>query len=59
MLIEGESHIELGREFQALAAVRGKLRSAMARVDLVTGTTKVEVSVDGIQFNVLYTSSRK
>ena len=45
MFTEGESRIDLGREFQALAAITGKLRSAMARYDLVTGTTNVDVSM--------------
>ena len=45
MFTEGESRIDWGREFQALAAITGKLRSAMARYDLVTGTTNVDVSM--------------
>ena len=44
MFTEGESRIDWGREFQALAAITGKLRSAMATwYDLVTGATNVDV----------------
>ena len=45
MFTEGESRIDWGREFQALAAITGKLRSAMARYDLVTGATNVILEV--------------
>ena len=45
MFTERESRIDWGWEFQALAAITGKLRSAMARYDLVTGTTNVDVSM--------------
>ena len=45
MFTEEESRIDWGREFQALDAITGKLRSAMARYDLVTGTTNVDVSI--------------
>ena len=45
MFTEGELRIDWGRAFQALAEKTGKLRSAIARYDLVTGTTNVDVSM--------------